>query len=193
MTNPRRRPITILAVFLSIIAALIFSPIGCRASSEKGILKVTYLDIHQGDSEVIQTPDGKVIVIDGGKRGTRYDAWDAGKEVVIPYLESQGVKKIDMVVATHPDFDHTGGLVALLNSHFPIGMVLDCGIVHTTITYNKYMEAIKKKKIPFVVPKAGDMLDWGPSVRAQVLGPVGPPAEREHLRSEEHTSELQSH
>jgi len=49
------------------------------------------------------------------------------------------------------------------------------------VTYKKYMEAIQKKKIPFAIPEAGDILDWGPSVRAQVLGPVGPPAEREHL------------
>jgi len=181
MTDPRRSSLIIVTVFLSLFTILLFSPVAGGESTEKGSLKVTYLDVHQGDSEVIQTPDGKVIVIDGGKRGTRYDAWDAGKEVVIPYLESQGVKKIDMVVGTHPDFDHTGGLVALLNSHFPIGQVLDCGIEHTTVTYTKYMEAIEKKKIPLTIPEAGDMLNWGPSVRAQVLGPVGPPGQREHL------------
>lgn len=181
MKNARNASLPILTVFLGLIAALLFSPVGGGASTENGILKVTFLNIRQGDSQVIQTPDGRVIIIDGGQSATRYSPFDAGKEVVIPYLESQGVKKIDVVVATHPDYDHTGGLIAVLNSHFPIGMVLDCGIVHTTATYKKYMKAIDDKKIPITIPDAGDILDWGPSLRAQVLAPLGPPERRGHL------------
>lgn len=181
MINNTRRLTDYRYLFLIIFTALLFSPVVCGGSTEKGILKVTFLNIRQGDSQVIQTPDGKVIVIDGGQSATRYSPFDAGKEVVIPYLESQGVKKIDMVVATHPDYDHTGGLIAVLNSHFPIGMVLDCGIVHTTGTYKKLMQAIDSKKIPITIPDAGDILDWGPSIRAQVIAPVGPPERRDHL------------
>ena len=181
MTNPRNGSLIVIAIFLSLFAALLCSPITWGESTEKGILKVTFLDIRQGDSQVIQTPDGKVIVIDGGQSATRYSPFDAGKEVVIPYLESQGVKKIDVVVATHPDYDHTGGLIAVLNSHFPIGMVLDCGIVHTTATYKRYMKAIDGKKIPITIPDAGDILDWGPSIQVQVLAPLGPPECRGHL------------
>ncbi len=181
MTNPLNRPLIILAVFLSVIAAILFSPAIRCESAEKGILKVTFLDIRQGDSQVIQTPDGKVIVIDGGQSATRYSPFDAGEEVVIPYLESQGIKKIDVVVATHPDYDHTGGLIAVLNSHFPVGMVLDCGIVHTTATYKRYLKAIDSKKIPVTIPDAGDILDWGPSIQVQVLAPFGPPERRGHL------------
>lgn len=181
MTNPRSRPLIILTVLLSVIAAILFSPAIRCESAEKAILKVTFLDIRQGDSQVIQTPDGRVIVIDGGQSATRYSPFDAGKEVVIPYLESQGIKKIDVVVATHPDYDHTGGLIAVLNSHFPIGMVLDCGIVHTTATYKRYLKAIEGKKIPVTIPDAGDILDWGPSIQAQVLAPFGAPTRRGHL------------
>jgi len=181
MTYHRSISLTILSISLLLLAALIFSPFGWGESLEKGILKVTFLNIRQGDSQVIRTPDGKVILIDGGQSATRYSPFDAGKEVVIPYLESQGVKKIDVVVATHPDYDHTGGLIAVLNSHFQIGMVLDCGIVHTTGTYKKYMKAIDGKKIPLIIPDAGDILDWGPSVQAQVLAPLGPPERRGHM------------
>jgi len=181
MKNSRTAVLIIVPIFFSVIAALIFSPVARGENLEPGILKVTFLDIRQGDSQVIQTPDGKVIVIDGGQSATRYSPFGAGKEVVIPYLESQGIKKIDVVVATHPDYDHTGGLIAVLNSHFQIGMVLDCGIVHTTGTYKKYMKAIDGKKIPLVVPDAGDVLDWGSSIRAQVLAPLGPPERRGHL------------
>jgi beta-lactamase superfamily II metal-dependent hydrolase len=181
MKTARDSSLIVLAIFLSVIATLILTPFGCGESMEKGILKVTFLDIRQGDSQVIQTPDGRVIVIDGGQSATHYSPFDAGKEVVIPYLESQGVKKIDVVVATHPDYDHTGGLIAVLNSHFPIGMVLDCGIVHTTATYKRYLKAIADKKVPIIIPDAGDILDWGPSIQAQVLAPLGPPECRGHL------------
>ncbi len=167
----------ILLIFVSVLYLFVPSPV--RALEGKDILKVTFLNIRQGDSEVIQTPDGKVIVIDGGQSATRYSPFDAGVEVVLPYLESQGVKKIDVVVATHPDYDHTGGLVAVLNSTFPIGMVLDCGIVHTTGTYKDYIAAIEKKKIPFKIADAGQVLDWGKFVTAQVLAPSGPVARRD--------------
>ena len=165
MKTSRNASFVVLAIFISVIAAILFYPLVRCENPEPGILKVTFLDISQGDSQVIQTPDGRVIVIDGGQSATHYSPFDAGKEVVIPYLESQGVKKIDVVVATHPDYDHTGGLIAVLNSHFPIGMVLDCGIVHTTATYKRYLKAIADKKIPIIIPDAGDILDWGPSIR----------------------------
>ncbi len=165
--------------FLFILSCAYLPP---RAeTADNGRLKVTFLDIRQGDSMVIQTPSGKVIVIDGGQKATRYSRFDAGKEVVIPYLESEGVTKIDMVVATHPDYDHMGGLVAVLNSRFPIGKILDCGIVHTTGTYESYMKAIDSRKIPVQVADAGQTLDWGDQVRATVLSPEGPAAKRMHL------------
>lgn len=144
------------------------------------ILKVTFLNVRQGDSTVIQTPDGKVILIDGGQSATSYSPFDAGKEVVLPYLEKEGIKKIDMVVITHPDYDHVGGLVSVVNSGIPIGAVYDTGIPHTTNVYNQLLDSIKARKIPLKVPEKGELLDWGNAVTARVLAPQVPPEKRTH-------------
>lgn len=165
----------------AIAALFFFLPLAGFALEGDDILKVTFLDIRQGDSQVIQTPEGKVILIDGGQSATRYSAFDAGKEVILPFLESEGIKRIDMIINTHPDYDHTGGLIEVLKSDLEIGEVLDTGIVHTTGTYQSFMEEVERRKIPYRVPDAGELLDWGESLQVQVLGPKGPASRREHL------------
>jgi beta-lactamase superfamily II metal-dependent hydrolase len=166
--------------FLAFLLGSVFLlPASFSASAEKGLLSVSFLDVGQGDSIVIRTPEGKTIVIDGGQGSTEKSRFDAGEKVLIPFLRNAGVKKIDMVVATHPDFDHLGGLVTLLRSGIPVGAVLDCGIPHTSQAYENYLTAIKEKKIPLSVPAKGAILDWGPGVRAQVLAPQLPPEKRQ--------------
>jgi competence protein ComEC len=164
----------------ALAALLLFIPCLGFALEGDDILKVTFLNIRQGDSTLIQTPDGKVILIDGGQSATRYSPFDAGKEVVLPYLEEEGIKKIDMVVATHPDYDHVGGLVEVVNSGIPIGVVYDTGIPHTTNVYNQLLDSIKARKMPLRVPEKGELLDWGTRVTARVLAPQVPPEKRMH-------------
>jgi len=164
-------------------AALVLLLIPCPGISagEEDLLKVTFLDVRQGDSQVIQTPSGKVILIDGGQSATRYSSFDAGESAVLPYLESEGIKKIDLVINTHPDYDHTGGLIAVLKSDLEIGEVLDTGIVHTTGTYQDFMKEVQRRKLPYRVPDAGEILDWGEGLEVQIIGPSGPPERRSHL------------
>ncbi|MDP8247331.1 MAG: ComEC/Rec2 family competence protein [Candidatus Tritonobacter lacicola] len=135
-------------------------------------LTVAFINVGQGDGTVIQTPSGKTIVIDAGKGATPYSSWDGGCKAIAPYLEEHGIKKIDMVVATHPDWDHIGGIPYLLEN-FEIGTVLDCGVPHTTETYKKYLELVKKKGIKFRIAIPGQVLDWGDGVTAEVLAPEG--------------------
>ncbi|WP_312126340.1 MBL fold metallo-hydrolase [Lysinibacillus boronitolerans] len=78
------------------------------APTKKGEMKVHFIDVGQGDSILIQSHDGKNILVDGGPKS-------AGKTVV-NYLKSNGVKKLDYVVASNSDADHVGGLIAVLNS-----------------------------------------------------------------------------
>jgi len=163
--------LSLLAVFLG---PVLLPPVAFPAPAGKERLSVSFLDVGQGDSIVIRTPDGKTIVIDGGQGATEKSRFDAGEEVLIPFLESAGIKTIDMVVATHPDFDHLGGLVTLLRSKIPVRAVLDCGITHTSKAYENFLAAIKARKIPLAVPKKGETLDWGEGVRAQVLAPQLP-------------------
>ncbi|MCX5915471.1 MAG: ComEC/Rec2 family competence protein, partial [Deltaproteobacteria bacterium] len=87
-------------------------------------LKVTFLDVGQGDAAVLQLPRGKVMVIDGG--GTPDGSFDPGERIVGPYLWKEKRKKIDYMVNSHPHPDHLHGLLFLLGN-FEVGKVWDNG------------------------------------------------------------------
>ncbi len=79
------------------------SPINTSDSTSEQKLKITVLNVGQGDATLIQTPKGKTLLIDGGKDGK-------GREVILPYLKSQNIRVLDAIVATHYDADHIGGI-----------------------------------------------------------------------------------
>lgn len=78
-------------------------------------LTVTFIDVGQGDSILVQCPDGQNILVDGGPT-------KAGPKVV-EYLKERGVKKLDIVITTHPDLDHIGGLPTVVRA-FPVDSML---------------------------------------------------------------------
>lgn len=127
-----------------------------------GNLRVTFIDVGQGDGCLIQTPGGKNIIIDGG--------YPSQGQKVVSLLKRKGIRKIDCVVATHPDMDHIGGLIAVLNS-FEIGEVLDIGHPHTTRIYEDFLKTIEEKNINYRIMRREDALDWGEEVSVQVLNP----------------------
>ena len=86
--------------------------------------RVTFLDVGQGDSAVLELPDGQTVLIDGG---TRYERFDMGRGVVGPFLWNQGIRRLDHVIGTHPQLDHVGGLIWVLR-HVPIGHYWGSGI-----------------------------------------------------------------
>ncbi len=76
-------------------------------------LRVTFLPVGQGDSIVAELPDGRVLVIDSGPRNQRFDA---GAQVLAPYLRHRGIREVDLLVITHVHRDHAGGTVSLQES-----------------------------------------------------------------------------
>ncbi len=89
-----------------------------------GQLRVNFLDVGQGDAAAITFPTGQTMVIDGGPQ---YGSYDTGRAVVAPYLWDHGIRRIDYLVASHPQADHIGGQIALLRL-FPIGELWHNGI-----------------------------------------------------------------
>lgn len=75
-------------------------------------LEVSFIDVGQGDSIFIKSPSGKVILIDGG--ATTANGSDMGEKVVTPFLLDKGISKIDIIVMTHTDSDHAGGLKSII-------------------------------------------------------------------------------
>ncbi|TQR15313.1 MBL fold metallo-hydrolase [Psychrobacillus soli] len=129
-------------------------------TNAKKEMSVHFIDVGQGDSILIQSPEGKNMLVDGGKR-------EKGKDVVT-YLRQHGVDKLDYVVATHPDADHIGGLLAVLNS-VSIKNFVDSGKEHTTQTYEQMLQLILDKHIPFIVPSVGDTIPLDSDIEITVL------------------------
>lgn len=69
-----------------------------------GECRLHFLDVGQGDGVLIELPDGKTMLVDGGDTAEEHTAY------IIRYIHSLGIDRLNYLVATHPDTDHTGGL-----------------------------------------------------------------------------------
>jgi competence protein ComEC len=87
-------------------------------------LHVTVLDVGQGDAIVVETPDGKALLIDAGPGGPM--RLDTGERVVAPFLWNRGILRLAAATTTHDDRDHAGGMAAI-QRHFTISEPLTPG------------------------------------------------------------------
>lgn len=115
-----------------------------------------------GDSTILTSPDGLTMLIDGGET-------DCGPQVVAD-LRAMGVKKLDIVVASHPHVDHIGGLPAVLDA-FPVGVLYMSRVEYPTGPYARLLEAIKRNKVPLSYLAEGDSFAFGAEVTAKVYNP----------------------
>ncbi len=107
-------------------------------------LKLTFIDVGHGDSILIEFPKGKRMLIDGG--GLYEDRFDTGKNVIAPFLWKKKIRRIDMLVLTHPDPDHLKGL-NFIASEFSVGQFWDNGMEIQSEPYLQLKETLRKKKI----------------------------------------------
>ena len=122
-------------------------------------LVVRFFDVGQGDAALISTPEGANVLIDGGPgRGGGRDQ-----------LAALGVKRLDVVVASHPHADHIIGLPAVL-ARIPVGMVLQPGCDDSSQIQIDLDLAIVDEQVPVRNPRAGDVFTVG-SLRLEVLSP----------------------
>jgi competence protein ComEC len=130
-------------------------------AANNGDLRVYFLDVGQGDSSLILFRD-KVILIDAGEI-------DQGSRVVDD-IRGLGIRRIDLLVATHPHSDHIGGMQAVLAA-FPVGEVLDSGMPSTSALYGHFLETVDRKNIPYIVADGGRTVDLDPAMQILVLSP----------------------
>ena len=116
-------------------------------------LRIHFIDVGQGDCELIQCPDGETILIDGGK------IWCYS--FLVEYLRQAGVKKINLMIVSHPHGDHYGGLIKILKT-FPVVTLLVSGKEDTTEHYQRYLETVKSlESIKYKLARAGDTYSFG--------------------------------
>ncbi len=160
--QPKTR-ILIAATLISIYLAIFFSLRVFGAGNSE--LQVSFLDIGQGDSIYIKAPNGKDMLIDGGRTSG----------ILLKKLRgamSPGDNTIDVVMATHPDADHIGGLQAVIEN-VKVGEFIEPGIFTDTKTYAGLLDALLATATPHMLARTGTTitLDEKNKVIFSVLAP----------------------
>lgn len=128
-----------LSYLTGVLCILLFCIVVLLPKQSDNLSKVYMLDVGQGDSFLIEAKNGRRILIDGGKNT------DALAELskIIPF----GDRRIDVVIATHTDADHIGGLPLIL-SRYDVGVFLTTEALSTTANVKALYQVLEKKNIP---------------------------------------------
>ena len=131
-------------------------------------LEIHFLDVGQGDSCFIITPNRKTILIDGG--GSTSSTFDVGKDTLIPYLLDKGYTKLDYIFISHFDQDHVGGVLSLLEE-LKVGQIFISKQGETSDNYEAFLEIVAEKNLKVQEVKMGDKMTIG-DVTFHILWPT---------------------
>lgn len=137
------------------IALCVLEAVACRAGAPRGVLRVTALDVAQGDAIWIDLPDGRAMLVDGG--GLPGGGLDVGRRVLAPALAARRRSRIDVVVLTHPHADHAGGLPSALRD-IEVGELWDTGQGEATGAggaVRQLLDTMRERGVP--IRRPGDL------------------------------------
>jgi competence protein ComEC len=134
-------------------------------------LRVTYLDVGQGNSALIQFPGRERMLIDGG--GFSMGNSDMGRMTVAPFLWHSKMLRVDYLVLSHPEADHMNGLLFIASNFKPREFWFNGDMVDTP-TYNELMNIIESKKIKLLL--ASDMLNREREISGAKIEILHPPS-----------------
>jgi len=163
LRRPRAPRVAAIAMLVALVAG------GWRLRSESAALppphglRISFLDVGQGDGALLQVPEGAILVDEGPP-----EADVAGQ------LRRLGVRSLSMIVLTHPQRDHVGGAAEVL-SRLDVGSVLDPAIPSDSVDERDALTEARKRDVRIVVARAGEAFRLG-RLTLRVLWPDGPGA-----------------
>lgn len=158
----RRSSIVILTAIAVLLAATLVIWSAAIAEERGGVLTVSFLDVGQGDAIFIESPSGVQVLIDGGsgsavlaELGTRLPWYD---------------RSLDLVMATHPDADHAGGLIEVLG-RYTVDLVVESSVESDTELSAAFRTAADRAGAARLVAERGQVIELGGGARLEILYP----------------------
>jgi competence protein ComEC len=161
------RPAFRLAAGAGVLLVLLWWAWSPRMFLDGDRFRVTFLDVGQGDSAVVELPDGQVLLIDGG---ATYERFDMGRSVVAPFLWNRGIHVIDQIIGTHPQLDHVGGLAWVIR-HFTVKSYWGSGETRDELFYRRLQNSLATQGLQERVAREGQEILSTGSCRMVVLNP----------------------
>ena len=127
-----------------------------------GHLHLRFLDVGQGDSALITTPTGKIVVIDGGPDWSTLES--LGR--FLPFFS----RHIDLLIVSHPNLDHLLSFPEILK-RYSVGMIAFTGVENPLPRYQEILALAREKNIPLLLVSAGKTIDLGDGARLEILWP----------------------
>lgn len=146
-------------IFFSLILIIISFLSDCGKNPH---LEIHIIDVGQGDSILIQTPNTINILVDGGT--------DDSEHILKSYLKKQNIKYLDYIIATHPDSDHIGGLDSIVKN-FQVKSIYMSEQSTDSLAYKNLLAACSDKNISINYLYKGDILNIEDCIDLLVLNP----------------------
>lgn len=163
------------------LAVIVFPPIVLAGIGPRaGWMRVTFLDVGQGDSILVQFPTGQSLLVDAGGSATGFDI---GTRVVRPALWALGVRRLDWLALTHGDIDHAGGALSIVNELSP-REVWEGVPVEKNATMQQTRIATHALGAAWMRLAAGQNFEAGSAI-VEVLNPPAPDWERPATRNDD--------
>ncbi|MEO8481277.1 MAG: DNA internalization-related competence protein ComEC/Rec2 [Acidobacteriota bacterium] len=173
----RRWPVAAAAGALVVIVT---APGVWLARPPRGWLRLTVIDVGQGDALLVQFASGRSLLVDGGPSS---EAFDSGERVVTPTLWALGVRRLDWLAFTHADLDHIGGTMAVADTFGPREVWEGVPVPRDERRARLRTAALERGQI-WRQLRAGDIFDVG-DVSVEVMSPPVPDWERQRVRNDD--------
>jgi competence protein ComEC len=151
-----------------------------RRNLAAGWLRVTFLDVGQGDGIVVQFPEGQSLLVDAGGSATGFDI---GGRIVRPALWALGVRRLDWLAVSHGDIDHAGGALSVVDAFEPREIWEGVPVARNE-TLQRLRSAAQSHRAAWVRLIAGQTMEVG-SVAMDILSPPLPDWERPETRNDD--------